>query len=186
MEELVTQTTFIAFDFETTGLNASNDRIIEFGAVMFTTRGVVSTFHTYANPGIKVPHSAQLIHNISDQDLKNKPSVHGAVQDFFHYIGDHVLIAHNANFDLEFLHAELRRANQALLVHNKIIDTLALAKRTFPREKSYRLGNLITSFNLPDRKKHNALEDAYSCKDLFLYIVHHLSFFGELALRDCL
>lgn len=181
----VSEITFVAFDFETTGLHPATDRIIEFGAVKFRDRRVLGSFDVLVNPGIPVTPDALSVSGISEEMLASQPAVEQALPDFLEFIRESVLVAHNAPFDMSFLRAALELAGRAD-VPNTVIDTQVLAQKAYPKLKSYSLQNLIAELHLPQGNAHRALDDAVMCKDLFLSCADALSFMGEITLGEVL
>ncbi len=181
----VSTITFTAVDFETTGLYSATDRIVEFGAVKFLGAQVIETFDRLANPGIPMPPDAMSVCGISDSDLIGAPPVADLIPEFVQFLGDSVLIAHNAPFDLGFLRTAVLSAGIPE-VGNSVIDTQALAIKAFPRRKSYALQNLARELVLPVNQAHRALDDATMCMRLFRRCVEELSFMGEMELGELL
>jgi DNA polymerase III epsilon subunit family exonuclease len=181
----VADTTFVAFDFETTGLHPATDRIIELGAVKFRGRDVLGTFDMLVNPGIPVTEGAVNVSGITAEMLVSKPAVNEALPDFVTFIEDAVLVAHNAPFDMSFLRAALEIAGMGQ-VSNTVIDTQVLAQKAYPRLKSYSLQNLVAELGIAQGNAHRALDDAVMCKDLFLTCAEALSFMGEITLGEVL
>jgi DNA polymerase-3 subunit epsilon len=99
---------FTAFDLETTGLDAKQDRIVEIGAVKFDKRGPVSRFSVLINPGIPMPEEAGRVNNITDEMLRGRPSLDEVFPDFIGFIKNTILVAHNAPFDCGFINEKLR------------------------------------------------------------------------------
>ncbi|MFP4114199.1 MAG: PolC-type DNA polymerase III [Spirochaetota bacterium] len=181
----VPSVTFAAIDFETTGLYPARDRIVEFGAVLFRGGEVLATFERLANPGIPIGADAAAVSGISDADVAKETPVGELVPEFVSFLGDAVVMAHNAPFDVGFL----RAAIQALGgedVRNTIIDTQLLAMKAFPKRRSYGLQNLATELGLPPNRAHRALDDAMMCMRLFQRCVDELSFMGDLELGEVL
>ena len=181
----VTQVTFTAFDFETTGLYPARDRIVEFGAVKFLDGRVIEEFERLANPGMPIGSDAAAVSGISDADVADATPVDEVIPEFVSFLGDTLLMAHNAPFDLGFLRAAVQGLGQGE-VGNTIIDTQLLAMRAFPRRKSYGLQNLATELGLPPNRAHRALDDAIMCMRLFQRCVDELSFMGDLELGEVL
>lgn len=153
---------FCVFDLETTGLNMRKDRILEMGAVRFSLFGGKSEareWQTLVHPGIAVPPAATRINGIGDADLVGAPGIEGALSDFLEFSRGAVLAAHNAGFDAGFLNKALGRLERGYLEH-PIMDTLLLAKKSFPGLPSYSLENLAKSLDLGQEKHHRALGDA--------------------------
>ena len=177
--------TFVAFDFETTGLYPATDRIVEFGAVKFRGGEELERFERLANPGIPISPDAAAVSGISDADVAGEPPVDEIVPEFVSFLADAVLMAHNAPFDLGFLRAAVQRLGQSD-IGNTIIDTQVLAMKAFPKRRSYGLQNLATELALPPNRAHRACDDAIMCMRLFGRCVEELSFMGELELGEVL
>ena len=178
--------TFVAFDFETTGLYPQQDDIIEFGAVKFSvTEGPMAEFRTFVDPNRPVPADASDISGITDDMLVGQPSLSIVMPQFKEFIEGTVLVAHNAGFDLSFLRAALAKLSISD-IDNFVIDTQQLAKRAFPGQKSYGLQNLATFLQFPPNQAHRALDDAHMCMKLFLSCSSALSFMGEITLHELL
>ncbi len=181
----VSEVTFVAFDFETTGLYPANDRIVEFGAVKFTPGTELATFEELADPGIGIHPDAERVSGITNAMVAGKPPVEELLPRFMEFLGDAVLVAHNSSFDVGFLRAELQRCALPT-VENTIIDTLKLAQRVFPGKKSYSLQNLVQMLGIPENTAHRGLDDSRQCMRLFERCVDEMSFMGELPLADVL
>lgn len=181
--QAVTDCSFVAFDFETTGLHPAVDRIVEFGAVRFTIGSELAEFGELANPGREIPAEAAGVSGITTAMVADKPPVEQVLPGFMDFAGDAILIAHNAEFDTAFLRAELQRAGMPT-VENLIIDTQVLAQKAFPGKKSYALQNLVEMLGIPANTAHRARDDARQCMRLFEHCVQALSFMGDLPLSE--
>jgi DNA polymerase III subunit epsilon len=153
----------IVIDTETTGLEAtSGDRIVEIAAIE-VINGIPSqnTFHHYVNPDRDIPDSAVRVHGISYEMVADKPRFGDIAEEFIVFIRNDPIVAHNAEFDLGFINAELRRIGRGALVQNPIVDTLALARKKFPGQ-SNSLDALCNRYGVDRsrRVKHGALVDA--------------------------
>jgi DNA polymerase III epsilon subunit family exonuclease len=181
----VSDISFVAFDFETTGLHPATDRIIELGAVKFQNRAVLGTFDMLVNPNVEITDAAVNVSGITAEMLASKPTVEEALPAFMEFVSEAVLVAHNAPFDMSFLRAALEHAGMGN-VPNTVIDTQVLAQKAYPRLRSYSLQNLVTELGLTRGNAHRALDDAVMCKDLFLTCAEALSFMGEITLAEVL
>lgn len=156
----------IAFDVETTGLRVlEGERIIEIGMVELDVTLLELTgreFHQYLNPEKLVTKEALEVHGLDDEFLEDKPKFNEISEKLLDFVGDHRLIAHNAQFDLEFLNSELVRAGHPELPKNRILDSLEIARRELPQLSRFGLDSLCRHFNidLTNREKHGALIDA--------------------------
>jgi DNA polymerase III epsilon subunit family exonuclease len=174
---------FVAFDFETTGLYANIHKIIEIGAVKFSLQKSGSRFTTLINPLIPVPSEASLINGITDHMLQDKPVIQEVLPHFVNFVGNAVLVAHNASFDLSFLTSSLKTSNLQPL-NNYFVDTIELAKQILPGRKKYSLDFLSRTLMLQTTSTHRAEADALACKDLFLYCVKRIHANGDVLLKD--
>jgi DNA polymerase-3 subunit epsilon len=158
----------IFLDTETTGLDPNKDEIIEIGCVKITDiNNLLSeeVFHEYLNPVCDITKEAFNVHGISKEFLKNKPRFSEIVQKLLDFIGDSVLIAHNASFDIKFLNKELSRADLPI-ISNKVIDSLGVARQMYPGMPNG-LDALIKRFSMKVRNLHSALEDARILKNVY-------------------
>ncbi len=185
MNASVADTVFTAFDFETTGLHSGSDRIVEFGAVKFRGAEVLGTFGTLVNPGIPIPEDSVKITGISSEMVADKPAVEDVLDEFLAFVGDSILVAHNASFDMGFLRAALAGSGRPD-VSNLLIDTQQLAKRAFPGQKSYSLQNLAAFLKFPLNNAHRAVDDSIQCMKLFTSCAQELSFMGEISIKEVL
>src|SRR5262245_10583181 len=153
----------IVFDTETTGLDATNgDRLIEIGCIEIVNRIPTGReFHRYLNPGREVHPDAVTIHGITDEFLRDNPRFADLVDELLAFVGDAPLVAHNGIFDLGFINAELERVSRPTVPANRIVDTLALARRRHPAGPNT-LDALCRRYgvDLSQRTKHGALLDS--------------------------
>eukprot|EP01037_Dinobryon_pediforme_P010063 gene10063-10133_t len=153
----------IVLDTETTGLDpAQGHRIVEIGCVeLFNSIPTGQTYHVYLNPERDMPEEAQRIHGLSLAFLKDKQTFAQIVDEFLSFIGNDQLVIHNAEFDIKFLNAELKKQNRPVLTFDRVLDTLALARRRNPGG-SNSLDALCNRYNIDNsrRTKHGALLDS--------------------------
>ena len=167
------ETTFTVFDTETTGLEPKSNRVVEAGAIRFDERGIISRFNVLINPGMPMPAEVTKINGITDSMLAKQPAAAIVLPDFLRFIGDSVLIAHNAQFDINFINEELARLGKPQL-RNRVIDTLLFAREVFPGLPNYKLQTLATKFGINAIDAHRAEDDARVCMELFLVCVNAL------------
>ena len=124
----------IVLDTETTGLDPlQGHRLVEIGAVeLFNHLPTGKTYHTYINPNRDMPREAEAVHGLSGEFLKDKPVFSKIADAFQDFIGDTLLIIHNASFDVGFLNAEFGFVKKPLISFERVVDTLALAKKRHP------------------------------------------------------
>ncbi len=130
------ETTFVVFDFETTGFNAGGlDSIIEAGAVKILDGEIVDRFDELINPGRPLPEKITEVTKITNDMLKDKPSEEEVIKRFIDWVGDLPMVAHNAKFDVSFLEMAYKKYNFGTF-ENCVIDTLKLSQtldNTFAR-----------------------------------------------------
>ena len=153
----------IVFDTETTGLDPkSGDRMVEIGCVEMIGRVATgATFHAYYNPERDMPSEAEKVHGLSAAFLAGKPLFSENVDELLDFLGDAPLVAHNAGFDFGFLNAELERIGREIISLERMVDTVAIARKKHPGAKNS-LDALCTRYGVDrsHRVKHGALLDA--------------------------
>jgi len=153
----------IIWDTETTGIfPGDGHRIVEIGALEMIDRVLTGrTFHTYVDPCRPMPKDSQAVHGLSSDFLTGQPVFEMVIDDFLEFIGDSPLVAHNAQFDMEFLNWELKRIKRPVLPHSRSIDTLEISRKMNPGAK-HTLDALCNRYgiDLSGRTKHGALVDA--------------------------
>jgi DNA polymerase-3 subunit epsilon len=153
----------IVFDTETTGLDPkTGDRMVEIGCIEMIGRVETGrTFHAYFNPDRDMPVEAERVHGLSTAFLATKPRFAELADDLLAFLGDAPLVAHNAGFDFGFLNNELELADRAPIAMDRMVDTVAIARRKHPGAK-LSLDALCTRYGIDrsHRVKHGALLDA--------------------------
>jgi DNA polymerase-3 subunit epsilon len=161
----------IIIDTETTGLDhTSGDRIVEIGGVELLNRFPTNrSFHVYINPERPMSADAEKVHGLSDIFLADKPRFAEHAEAFLNFLGDAVLVIHNASFDIGFLNAELARAGHPPLRFDRVVDTLALARRKHPGAPNS-LDALCARYGIDNssRVKHGALLDAELLAEVYI------------------
>jgi DNA polymerase-3 subunit epsilon len=161
----------IVLDTETTGLDpASGDRVVEIGGIellnRFPTR---NSFHIYLNPECAMSPEAEQVHGLSLAFLADKPRFRECVGDLLAFLGDAKLVIHNASFDVGFLNAELARTGHESIRTERVVDTLALARRKHPGAQNS-LDALCSRYGIDNstRTKHGALLDAELLAEVYI------------------
>jgi DNA polymerase-3 subunit alpha (Gram-positive type) len=156
---LLADDTFVVFDVETTGLSAVYNTIIELAAVKVKNGEIIDRFTSFANPHHPLSITTIELTGITDDMLKDAPDVEEVLQKFYEWIGDSVLVAHNATFDIGFLNAGFKKIGLGK-VANPVIDTLELARFLYPELKNHRLNTLCKKFDIELTQHHRAIYDA--------------------------
>jgi len=164
----------IVMDTETTGLDpATGDRLIEIGCVEILNRIPTGReFHRYLNPERDLHRDAVEVHGLTAEFLKEKPLFKDVADEFLEFIGNAPLVAHNATFDLAFLNAELARLAKPALRADRLVDTLALARRRHPAGPNS-LDALCKRYGIDNsqRSKHGALMDSLLLASVYVELL---------------
>ena len=173
-QEVLHQGNYVVFDLETTGLSAHFDHIIEFGAVRITNGRTVDKMQMFIKPPTSIRAFIQDLTNITDNDVKDALMIDEAIDQILDFIGDDVLVAHNAGFDMNFLQENLRRLNRPEL-ENAVIDTLDLSRALFENRRSYRLGSIARHLKIAydEGVAHRADYDAEVLSLVFLEMLRN-------------
>ncbi|WP_342252271.1 PolC-type DNA polymerase III [Spiroplasma endosymbiont of Amphibalanus improvisus] len=165
------ETKFVIFDLETTGLNSNYDEIIEFGAVTLEkyNQGASESIDLLIKSTESISSFTTELTGITNQMLKDKPSIKEVFPKIIEYCKDAVLVAHNANFDMNFLQSWAVKLGYPPF-DNVVIDTLQIARALKPQLKSYRLGKVCSKYNVEynEAEAHRADYDAEVLARLFL------------------
>lgn len=165
---------FTAFDTETTSITPTTGRIMEIGAVKFDKNGIISTWQQLFNPNqILSPFIVELTH-ITQSMVDSSDKIENHLPDFLNFIDNSILVAHNAQFDLNFLNSECQNCG-IQVTHNKFIDTLHLSRLCFPLAEKHKLDYLADYFQIDKGSSHRAQDDAKTCKELFELCIAKLS-----------
>jgi DNA polymerase-3 subunit epsilon len=165
----------IVLDTETTGLDhRKGDRVIEIGCIELLNRiPTNNTFHQYIHPEDREVHpDAQAVHGISMDMLRDKPKFSEIAPDFVKFIGDAPLVIHNAAFDIGFINAELQRLRHPAIAMDRVVDTLALARRKHPGAQAS-LDALCKRYSIDNSKRtvHGALLDSWLLAEVYLELL---------------
>ncbi len=150
---------FVVFDIETTGLSPVNCKITEIGAVLMCNGEITERFNTFVNPEVHIPENITVLTSITDEMVRDAPTIEEALPKFLEFAGDRILIAHNANFDIGFIRVACEE--QKLPFTNTYIDTVALSRYINPELKNHKLDTLARYFSLGDFNHHRACDDAH-------------------------
>lgn len=151
--------TFVAVDFETTGLNPhGGDQICEIGAVRVSP-GEEQTFQTLVNPLFPIPEIANSINGITDEMVEHAPTMKQALPGFIDFIGDDLIVAHNIWMDMGFLSLAMHRLDFPFS-NLKFVDTLSISRKLYPKLGRHSLSFLRQHFELASENEHRALSDA--------------------------
>jgi len=164
----------IILDTETTGLDPfDGHRIVEIGCIeLINCIPTGRSWHCHLNPERDMPSQAYEVHGLSSDFLRDKPRFAERADDFLTFLEDAILVMHNANFDFGFLNAELDRLSMPPLRWDRVVDTLALARRRHPGAPCS-LDALCKRYgvDLSERGKHSALLDCRLLASVYVELV---------------
>lgn len=158
-EQSLLESEYIVFDIETTGLSIINCKIIELAGVKMRDGQEIDRFSTFINPHEKIPYHIQQLTNINDEMVADAPELEPKLREFIEFIGDTVLVAHNARFDIGFIQANCKAIGLPE-VTNPVLDTLELARFIHPTMKNHRLNTLSDKYKISLDNHHRAIDDS--------------------------
>ncbi|MDQ6596961.1 PolC-type DNA polymerase III [Bacillus salipaludis] len=164
---LLAEDTYVVFDVETTGLSAVYDTIIELAAVKIHDGEIIDRFESFANPHHRLSATTINLTGITDDMVENAPEVAEVIRNFHDWVGDAVLVAHNASFDMGFLNVGYKNISLEK-AKNPVIDTLELGRFLYPELKNHRLNTLAKKFDIELTQHHRAIYDAEATGYLLL------------------
>ena len=165
----------ICFDTETTGLSCNGgDRIVEIGALELINHVPTGRqFHEYINPERDVPQKVVEVHGLTNEFLADKPVFADIAQSWIDFVGeDGILVAHNAEFDINFINMELKKCGLPTYDWDRVVDTLAIARKEFPGAHN-KLDDLCRRFGIDNssRTLHGALLDSQLLAEVYLQLL---------------
>lgn len=174
------QNQYIVLDIETTGFSRKNDRIIEIAADKYCNGSLVEQYHTYVNPEFPIYPNIAKLTGITNETLKDAPKIHQVKNGFLSFIRATTLVGHNIiTFDLPFIEEQFKAE-----INNDVIDTLRMAKDTFPGLPSYKLSFLDQALHLGELEHHRAGNDIAITNALYLACKNPQSYWKYLTDKD--
>ena len=175
---------FCVIDLETTGGSSEFEAITEIGAVKYRGGEEVGRFATLVNPQRAIPPFITVLTGITDTMVASAPTIDETLEPLLGFIGDSVLVAHNARFDVGFVNAALVRAGRERL-SNRVLDTVSLARRLVGADvDNCKLATLAASLGLAHQPSHRAINDVLATGDLLHHLIERAAGFGVFELDD--
>ena len=165
INQTLEDSTYCVFDLETTGTSFRTDSITEVGIMKVKNGEVIDTFESFVNPERHIPEKVQEITHITDDMVKDAPTIDEILPKIMDFFGDSILVAHNANFDTSFIRYACEQRN--LSFDNTYLDTLALAKVLYPDFTKYKLGIIAEKLGIKVENAHRALDDVNTTVQVF-------------------
>lgn len=162
----------VVFDFETTGLSATDCKIIEIGAVKISGGKITEQFETFVNPEQHIDDESTKIHGIVDSDVKDAPTYPNALQDFYKFTRNSTLVAYNIAFDYSFLSLYGKQAG--FNFDNPQIDALKLAVVNVKGVKNYKLKTIAEHLGVLLDNAHRAVYDAIATAEVFIKLAKYI------------
>lgn len=182
--ELLNKVTFCVLDLETTGASPSSAGITEIGAIKYLGGHEIGRFQTFINPNTPIPAAIVLLTGITDSMVRNAPKIGEVLEDLQVFIGDSVIVAHNARFDLGFINSALLMHDHAEL-RNEVVDTVSLARRIVRNEvPNCKLRTLASVLKLAHQPSHRAINDVLATGDLLHFLIERASGYGVSTLSE--
>lgn len=164
--------TYVVFDLETTGLRADKCKIIEIGAVKIQNETIVDTFSTLINPKESISYKIETLTGINNSMVKGAPLIEEMLPKFLDFVGDAVLVAHNANFDVTFINNKAKE--QGIKTNFTVADTLTLSRMLIPDMKKFKLDAVAKKLGVILENHHRAVDDSMCTAKIFLKLIDKL------------
>jgi len=175
---------FVVFDLETTGAKTPPCRVTEIGAYRVKNGAIVEEFHSLVNPEMPIPFFISLLTGITDEMVSGAPKFNELADAFLNFIGDSVLVAHNAGFDMRFLNHEVGRLYEDYRLGNPSLCTVQLSRKLLPDIENHKLKTLAEHFSVALVNHHRANEDAYATARIFINLLDQLQTRGVRDLGE--
>ena len=175
-------TTYCVLDLETTGFSFRTEKITEIGIMKIKNGEVLDEFSCFVNPEKPIPQRVVEVTNITDDMVKDAETIDKVFPKMLEFIGDSVLVAHNADFDIGFLKYNAKELGYTL--DNTYLDTLRLAKELFPDYKKYKLGIIAENLGIKVEVAHRALDDVDTTVKVFNVMISMLKEKGAKKIED--
>lgn len=176
----IDQDTFVCLDCETTGLDPMHDRIVEVAVIKFTANEILEEFESLINPECEISEVSMSIHHITPQMVADKPKIERVLPDLLSLIGDHIIVGHGIQFDIQLLINAAQRFQIPCKIHqNQFLDTLRMA-RLYGESPINSLEHLRKHFNIEPEGAHRAMSDVLVNMEVFKKLSKYYKSTGEL------
>ncbi len=161
--------TYVVFDIETTGFSPVTNRIIEIGAVKVVGGEITERFSTFVNPEVPIPFEIENLTGINDGMVMEADTIETVLPEFLSFVGDAVLVAHNAGFDVGFIEENAKR--QGLATDFTAVDTVGIARTLLTGQAKYTLDAVAKTLGVSLENHHRAVDDAECTAEIFVKFI---------------
>jgi DNA polymerase III epsilon subunit family exonuclease len=181
---------YVVVDVETTGINPQLDRVTEIAAIRVSRNGngtgrqaIHDEFVTLVDPEREIPPTITMMTGITNTMVARAPRFCDITDELVSFIGNRIIVAHNAYFDTNFLNAEISRAYGQRLA-NLPLCTLKLGRRLFPELSNHKLYTIAYYLGIEIEKRHRARDDARATAKMFIRMLDMLEDRGILTIFE--
>ncbi len=163
---------YVVFDIETTGFSPVTNRIIEIGAVKVEHGEITERFSTFVNPEVPIPFEIENLTGINDSMVMEAETIEAVLPKFLAFVGDAILVAHNAGFDVSFIQENAKR--QGIAVDFTYVDTVGIARTLLTGQAKYTLDAVAKTLGISLENHHRAVDDAECTAEIFVKFISML------------
>lgn len=164
--EKALDTTTVVFDLETTGFDPNKNHIIEIGAVKVENGKIIDRMDLFVNPGVPIPYRITQLTSIDDSMVMDADGIEVVLPQFLEFVGDSVLVAHNAEFDYNFVENKARALQ--IPFRRTVVDTVALSRLLLPKLHRFKLDTVAKELKIELLHHHRAVDDAEATARIYL------------------
>ncbi len=175
-------TEYCILDLETTGLSNKTEKITEIGVIKYKNGEQIGEFECFVNPEKPIPAKVVEVTHITDEMVKDAETIDKVLPKLIEFLGDSVLVAHNADFDMGFLRHNFEKYGYKF--DYTYVDTLRLAKAIFPNYKKYKLGIIADNLGIKVDVAHRALDDVKTLLAVFKVMIEEAKKIGATHVVD--
>lgn len=155
---------FVAIDVETTGLSPITNELIEVSAIKYAGNKKIDTFSTLIKPKVRIPYYITNITGITNDMVEEAPIVKDVMPELIEFIGDLPIVAHNANFDYNFI----QNYSNKSFTNNSVIDTVRIGRKLYPELPNHKLGTIAKHIGITEDGFHRAEFDCECCAKIYM------------------
>ena len=173
---------FVVIDLETTGAKAPPCKVTEVGAYRVSGGKICGEYHSLVNPETPIPPFISSLTGIDDSMVADAPAFRDISDELLTFIGDSVLVAHNAHFDVSFLNCEIGQVYVDYRLGNSQLCTVQLSRHLLPDIENHKLMTVARHFAIALENHHRASDDARATAEIFINLLGELQELGINAL----